>query len=520
MVSLFISVLIPLAFMLGIWALEIYAQSRLSVVALAIAWGVGAFGLASLFHNALLDYNVLNFEQVALLSAPVTEEVLKALLIVALAARLALTYTVDGTAYGFAIGTGFAMAENIDYVVSHPDRALPIALTRVLSISLLHACVTGLVGTAAGSSQYLSRRAQRQRVGLSLALAMLLHAAFNKLVLDLEGLPLLIVALGIGLMGTALIVLLIQRSLSLERRSLAAELAQVTSAGELAAAANPQQIAQVLARYRGTIDRERAEAIRQYVVLQARRGMLLRSAALNQRLDVAAYLDGEIVRTEQQLSALRSSMGLYTWVWLRTVLPSEDSRIWQQISQRLGADTPTLALILHLDERRTQTPRQEIEGRKTLLRMNPLFHDLQDSELEDVALLLNWHMFRSGQVVIEPGVPSDRLYLVATGSLVWSAVDDDGVETILSAYARGDVFGKLGVLDDEPDITRVRCLEDVTVYTLSRADFAALVYAKPQVGLAMMRELANEIRNLTLLAMWFHRTSQGGAEYAPQQGSA
>lgn len=518
--SLFVSVLIPLAFLLSIWALEIYAQSRWQMIALAMGWGIGAFGIASVFHNALLDYGVFNFEQVALLSAPVTEEILKALLIVALVTRLALTYTVDGTAYGFAIGTGFAMAENIDYVVSHPDRALPIALTRVLSISLLHACTTGLVGTAAGSSQYLSRRAQGQRVGLSLALAMLLHAAFNKLVLDLEGVPLLIVALGIGLMGTALIVLLIQRSLSLERRSLAAELAQVTSAGELAAAANPQQIAQLLTRYRGRIDRDRAEQIRQYVVLQARRGMLLRSAALNQRPDVAAYLDGEIRRTEQQLSALRSAMGLYTWVWLRTVLPSEDSRIWRQMSERLQTDTPMLALILHLDERRAQTPRQEVEARKALLRMNPLFYDLQESELEDVALLLNQHRFHSGQEVIRPGVPNDKLYLVAAGSLAWSALDDDGVETILSAYARGDVFGKLGVLDDEPDVTRVQCLEDVTVYTLSRADFAALVYAKPQVGLAMMRELANEIRNLTLLAMWFRRTSEGGAaEPASEPGA-
>ncbi|MGQ9850092.1 MAG: PrsW family glutamic-type intramembrane protease [Aggregatilineaceae bacterium] len=514
--SLLISVLIPLGFLLGIWALEIYAQSRWRMVALAIAWGVSVFGLASLFHNALLDYNVLNFEQVALLSAPVIEEALKALLIVALVSRLALTYTVDGTAYGFAIGTGFAMAENIDYAFSHPDRAVPIALTRVLSVSLLHACTTGLVGTAAGSSQYLGRRAQLQRVGLNLALAMLLHATFNKLVLDLEGVPLLASALAIGLTGTALIVLLIQRSLALERRSLAAELTQVTSAGEREAAANPQQVAQLLARYRGTIDRERAELIRQYVVLQARRGMLLRSAALNQRPDVAAYLDGEIRRTEQQLNALRSSMGLYTWVWLRTVLPSEDSRTWQQIAGRLQADTPMLALILHLDERRAQTPRQEVEARKALLRMNPLFYDLQQSELEDVALLLNQHRFHSGQEVIRPGVPNDKLYLVAAGSLAWSALDDDGIETILSAYARGDVFGKLGVLDDTPDTTRVQCLENVIAYSLSRADFAALVYARPQVGLAMMRELANEIRNLTLLAMWFRRTSQGGAEYTPQ----
>lgn len=505
--SIAISILIPLAFMLGIWMLEIYAQSRLRTMALAMAWGVTVFLVASVFHDRLLAWNVLNFERVATLSAPVIEELLKALLIVLLASRLGLAYAVDGTAYGFAIGTGFGMAENLDYVISNPDRALPIALSRVLSVSLMHAYTTGLVGTAAGSSLFLTRRAQLLRVGVSVAVAMFLHAAFNRLVLNLEGLPALVAALFIGLSGTGVIVLLIQRSLALERRSLLAELAEVASAGEVMATANPQQIAQILTRYRGTIDRERADMIRQYVVLQARLGMLLRSAAVNQRPDVSSYLAGEIARAEQQLGALRSSMGLYTFIWLRTVLPSEESRLWARINARLQTDTPMLALILHLDERRARTPRGEVDARKSLLRLNPLFYDLQDSELEDVALLLNQHTFKAGDVVIEPDLPSDKLYIVASGSLVWTAIDEDGVETILTAYVRGDIFGKLGVIDDMPDSTRVSCLEAVSVYSLSRTDFVALSYAKPQVSLAMMRELAGEIRNLTLLAMWIRRTN-------------
>ncbi len=505
--SIAISILIPLAFMLGIWMLEIYAQSRLRTMALAMAWGVTVFLVASVFHDRLLAWNVLNFERVATLSAPVIEELLKALLIVLLASRLGLAYAVDGTAYGFAIGTGFGMAENLDYVISNPDRALPIALSRVLSVSLMHAYTTGLVGTAAGSSLFLTRRAQLLRVGVSVAVAMFLHAAFNRLVLNLEGLPALVAALFIGLSGTGVIVLLIQRSLALERRSLLAELVEVASAGEVMATANPQQIAQILTRYRGTIDRERADMIRQYVVLQARLGMLLRSAAVNQRPDVSSYLAGEIARAEQQLGALRSSMGLYTFIWLRTVLPSEESRLWARINARLQTDTPMLALILHLDERRARTPRGEVDARKSLLRLNPLFYDLQDSELEDVALLLNQHTFKAGDVVIEPDLPSDKLYIVASGSLVWTAIDEDGVETILTAYVRGDIFGKLGVIDDMPDSTRVSCLEAVSVYSLSRTDFVALSYAKPQVSLAMMRELAGEIRNLTLLAMWIRRTN-------------
>ncbi len=515
--SIAISILIPLAFMLGIWMLEVYAQSRLRMMALAMAWGVAVFLVASVLHDRLLAWNVLNFEQVATLSAPVVEELLKALLIVLLASRLALAYTVDGTAYGFAIGTGFGMAENLDYVVSNPDRALPIALSRVLSVSLMHAYTTGLVGTAAGSSLFLTRRARLLRVGVSVTVAILLHAIFNKLVLNMEGLPALVAALVIGLSGTGVIVLLIQRSLALERRSLLAELAEVASAGEVVATANPQQIAQILTRYRGTIDRERADQIRQYVVLQARRGMLLRSAAVNQRPDMSSYLAGEIARTEQQLAALRSSMGLYTLIWLRTVLPSEESRLWARINTRQQTDTPMLALILHLDEQRARIPRDEVDARKALLHLNPLFYDLQDSELEDVALLLNQHTFKTGEVIIEPDVPNDKLYIVASGSLLWTAIDDDGVETILSAYVRGDVFGKLGVVDGTPDSTRVSCLEAVTVYSLARTDFVALSYAKPQVSLAMMRELAGEIRNLTLLAMWIRRTNGEGAD-SPSAG--
>ena len=39
---------------------------------------------------------------------------------------------IDGAVYGFAVGTGFAMAENLLYVSGTPDRALGIALARVL----------------------------------------------------------------------------------------------------------------------------------------------------------------------------------------------------------------------------------------------------------------------------------------------------------------------------------------------------------------------------------------------------
>lgn len=507
MVGVLLAIIVPLVFLYVIWALEIFAVSRLRLLLTAVGWGVAAFGLALLIQNTALATGLLSYRQIVLGLAPILEETLKAILLVWLASRMLLGYAVDGTAYGFAIGTGFAAAENLLYSMNNPDHTLEIVIGRVLSTSLMHAFTTAIVGTLVGSSVFLAVRIRFQSMMAGLVLAMLVHFIFNLLALSLEGLLLLGAGIAIGLGGIVIIILLMQRALQDERKSITHELTEYLSVGEIAAAVNPQQMAEVLVKNQGVIGKERAHLIHQYITLEGQRGIVSKTIRLNQRPKFNSTLEKQLHFIEQELQALRSSMGLYTWVWLRTVLPSEESTLWSHLDHELDMEQPVLALVIELSDRQKQVSSQDLTRRVDILRGSSLFQELPLEDLEDLGLLLQEQHFSIGDYVVKQGERSDKLYCVAAGSVLVNIVDSDGTETILSVYTQGDTFGEFGMLDEESYPISASCLSEVTVFTLPRRDFITLIYAKPQVGLEMMRQIVREFRRQTNLLAWVRQSS-------------
>jgi protease PrsW len=224
-VPILVAIGVPLLFLYVIWALEIYAISRLQVIISAIVWGVLTFVIAYQVHSALVANGLASYTQITLLVAPVLEELLKAALIFWLAAYLHLRYAVDGAAYGFAIGTGFAVAENLLYIHATPSYALDIAVARVLSTSLVHAFDTAVLGALAGGTVYMGARSRLPRLLGGLILVMCAHGLFNFLANRIEGLPLILIGVLFGLGGMTLIIGVIGWSLRAERQWIARGLA-------------------------------------------------------------------------------------------------------------------------------------------------------------------------------------------------------------------------------------------------------------------------------------------------------
>jgi RsiW-degrading membrane proteinase PrsW (M82 family) len=111
--------------------------------------------------------------------APVTEETLKALYVVWALRQRRLGFLVDAALVGFAVGTGFALVENVDYLRSMRDPRLAMWLVRGFGPAILHGAATALLGILAKS---LADR-HPERGGLVLVPALIpvvvLHAAFN-----------------------------------------------------------------------------------------------------------------------------------------------------------------------------------------------------------------------------------------------------------------------------------------------------------------------------------------------------
>lgn len=502
-----LGILIPLFFLYLVHLLEIYAASRHEVLGLSIGWGILVFSIAYAINRFMLDQDLATIKDLNLLVAPILEESLKSALLIVLMRRFMLRYAADGMAYGFAIGIGFAMIENLVYVANNPNTGLQLAMTRSLSTSLVHGFTTAIVGTIAGASLPFPNRTRVNRFLFSLLIVIMIHAGFNFVVKNLSGAELLLTALGMGLGSMVLIIIIMQRTLERESKAIHLELVGVLSAGELMATRNPEMVAQLLAQHRGTIGEDRTHLIQRYVTLQAQRGILRKNITMSRNAKLVETLNRQLHTTEQQLDVLRGSMGLYTWIWLRSVLPSEESDVWLQLDNQLTAEQPQLARLIQLNERQVLVPPAELEQRKRILHQGTLFNGLADEDLVDLALLLTVRQFHVGDEVIRQGEKSDNLFITAAGKLVVGVTDGQGHQTIITAFGLGDAFGEMEILDGEPSTVTISCLEDVTLYVLTREDLITLLFAKPQVALEMMRVLSQRLRHQTALTMWIQRTA-------------
>lgn len=506
-ISYAFAIFIPLIFLYIIWSMEIYSIAHNRLLMISFGWGMVAFLIALIVQNTLFKQGLVTFSEIRFFSAPVLEEVLKIIFLIWLMHSMTINYAIDGTAYGFSIGTGFAVAENLFYISLNPSGSLTETLIRVFSVSLMHAFTSGVVGTIIGSNNYQGARVRVPRMVLSILFAIAIHGVFNLSVSVFTGIPLAIVGIAIGAGGIVVLGVVIRNSLDIEKASINRHLSLELSSGELQAALKPIDVANIIRENIDSVGERRAKLIVQYVNLQSRRGILSKTLSLNQRTKFNRILEQKLEIIEHQLKTLRGEMGLYNWVWLRSALPSDESDIWSRLDSELDAENSLLNLLVELNRRQEDTSPAMIDKRISLLQSTELFQDLTPEDLHDLALLLKERFVSLGGLVLQQGQDNDEFYIVERGSLIVSVFDEDGTETIVSTYSDGDHFGELSMLDNMDSPTQVMAVDDVILHVLSRKDFIMLIYAKADVGLAMIRKLAGDIRQRTQLIAWINQTN-------------
>jgi RsiW-degrading membrane proteinase PrsW (M82 family) len=117
--------------------------TRRSVVA-AIAMGVVAAGVSFLVNRFLLsrglDENLLRRAV-----GPLVEEIVKAVWVILLIRAARVGFLVDAGILGFAVGTGFALVENLYYAGAVGDTGLGLWIVRGLGTAVMHGSTTAVM---------------------------------------------------------------------------------------------------------------------------------------------------------------------------------------------------------------------------------------------------------------------------------------------------------------------------------------------------------------------------------------
>jgi RsiW-degrading membrane proteinase PrsW (M82 family) len=178
-VTVAVGLLPVVLFLLTLIYLDSYKLVRLRWVAGALVAGC-ALAVACWFINAALESRLgVSPTEYSRYVAPVVEELAKALLIIGLVRANRIGFLVDAAIYGFAIGTGFAVVENLYYWTSLANPSLSLWLVRGFGTAVMHGGATAIFGIA---GKTLSERRDLPRgVGWLIALlaATVIHSAYN-----------------------------------------------------------------------------------------------------------------------------------------------------------------------------------------------------------------------------------------------------------------------------------------------------------------------------------------------------
>lgn len=337
--ALLIAILIPALVLYWMRTLDLYRTGEFRLLLACFGGGLLGFGLAYWVNRNLILNGVVSSLNVVRFSAPIAEEILKALILFLVVRSRRFTYFVDGALYGFAAGVGFAIVENIEYILGSPGAALGIAVTRVLSTNLMHASATAVIGVSFGLARF-ERGGRRALLVLGgFALAMVLHMLFNNLVTRLSSpLILLLCAVAIGMGGAGFVVATIRRGLREEKGWIEEKLGmadRVTSAE----AASVQRLDQLKTMLKPLVQRfgpAKADQMEQLLLLQARLGILRKTIEKLSDERMRKGVEAQAAEAYQQMEALRRSLGPYVMFYVRNIFPEEISPVWQRLENVLA----------------------------------------------------------------------------------------------------------------------------------------------------------------------------------------
>src|SRR6202048_1866070 len=132
------------------------------------------------------------------------------------------------------------------------------------------------------------------------------------------------------------------------------------------------------------------------------------------------------------------------------------------------------------------------------LRQIPLFALLDDDEMAVLAAQVEIKKFAPRQRIYKIGEPGKHAYVMISGVVRVTTVDQDHQEVLVDAPSHGDFFGFASMLDDTPHQTTALAMEETVCLEVSRDDIAALLQQKPMAGMDM----------LTVVSRQFHASQQ------------
>jgi len=128
-----------------------------------------------------------------------------------------------------------------------------------------------------------------------------------------------------------------------------------------------------------------------------------------------------------------------------------------------------------------------------LLKQVPLFSLLDEDETAVLASQVEFKRFSARERIYRVGDEDGQAYVLISGKVSVTAVDDDQQEVVIDEPGQGEFFGFASMLEQTPHRTNALALEDTECLEVSRDDIATLLERKPHAGMDLLTTLGRQV---------------------------
>ena len=127
-----------------------------------------------------------------------------------------------------------------------------------------------------------------------------------------------------------------------------------------------------------------------------------------------------------------------------------------------------------------------------VLRQVPLFALLDDDELAVLAAQVEVTTFAPRQRIWKLGDSSGHAYVLVSGNVRLTTIDEDQQEVVVDEPRPGEFFGFASMLDETPHATNAVAVEESLCLEVDRNDILILLERKPHAGMDMLAVLGRQ----------------------------
>ncbi len=126
------------------------------------------------------------------------------------------------------------------------------------------------------------------------------------------------------------------------------------------------------------------------------------------------------------------------------------------------------------------------------LRSVPLFSLLDDDETAVLAGQVDIRTFSARDRIYKAGDPGMQAYILLSGRVQVTTVDEDHQDVVVDEPGNGDFFGFASMLEQTPHQTSAIALEESVCLEVTRQDIAVLLERKPMAGMDLLTTLGRQ----------------------------